>query len=178
MKFTETFYGYVGETQTIKVGKFEVTATIHHDGDHGAPWEEEDGHGEVSEWTARDKRPGERVLISDRQSKRFYDFAGAVELAKRDGWDTPPYGTGTKGERAARAAEADYRNLKAWADNEWYYVGIVLSVSCKGITLAEHGASLWGIESSAGDYLTETANDLLPEALRAAAAAKKALAAA
>lgn len=30
--------------------------TIEQDCDHGAPWEECDGHGEVSDWTTRDKR--------------------------------------------------------------------------------------------------------------------------
>ena len=59
---------------------------FYHDNDHGAPWDEEDGHGTVSEWTTRDKLSGELVLASDRHSKRFYDFAETCRIAKRDGW--------------------------------------------------------------------------------------------
>ena len=68
--------------------------------DMGPPWEEHDGHGPVSDWTTRDKRPGEMVLHQDGRSRRYYDFAGAVVLARKDGWDTEPYNTGTaKSER-------------------------------------------------------------------------------
>jgi hypothetical protein len=46
------------------------------------PWEWADGHGEVSGWRPKNsKRAGERVLYTDRNSVRFYDFAGAVETA-------------------------------------------------------------------------------------------------
>jgi len=55
-----------------------------------APWEREDGHGPVSDWTSRDKAPGELVLNKDRSSKRFYDFQAACELARKDGWGFLP----------------------------------------------------------------------------------------
>lgn len=60
------------------------------DDDMGPPWEENDGHGEVSDWTTRDKGPGELVLSADRFSKRYYDFAGACRIARRDGWGFLP----------------------------------------------------------------------------------------
>lgn len=88
--FAERFSGYAGETITCEVDGFTATATLHFDGDHGAPWEEECGHGPVSDWTRRDKLPGEFVLNEDRGSKRFYDFAGAVKIARRDGWGWLP----------------------------------------------------------------------------------------
>jgi hypothetical protein len=56
------------------------------DTDSGPPWEECDGHGVVSDWTRRDKCPGERVLCSDRGSKRYYDVQASTAIAKRDGW--------------------------------------------------------------------------------------------
>ena len=56
------------------------------DDDHGAPWEDCDGHGIVSEWTTRDKRPGERVLNSDGRSKRFYDVQATMQLAQQECW--------------------------------------------------------------------------------------------
>lgn len=65
-------------------------ATAPRDDHMGAPWEEHDGHGPVSEWTSRDKAPGELVLAEGRHSKRFYDFAEACRIARRDGWGFLP----------------------------------------------------------------------------------------
>ena len=47
-------------------------------------WEWGDGHGEVSEWTTRDKKPGEVVLCIDGRSRLYYDMQGAVKLARRE----------------------------------------------------------------------------------------------
>lgn len=170
-KFSEAFakYACAGDTISAEIEEFTIVARIVYDDDAGTPWEREDGHGPVSDWTRRDKRPGERLLNEDRGSKRYYDFAQAVQLAKRDGWEAPPYGQGTKGERAARAAEHDFKVLRAWCNDEWKYCGIVLSVVKDDVTLTEHAASLWGIELNYPDsdnaYLTEVANELLDEAL-------------
>lgn len=175
--FTKSFEKYAcdGDTISCDVDGLTIIARIERDDSSDAPWDREDGHGPVSKWTTRDKQPGERVLHSDRGSHRYYDFAEAVKIAKRDGWDCAPYGQGTPGERAARAAERDFENLKAWCNDEWHYVGIVLSVECDGITLDYHAASLWGIEcnypGSDNLYLTEVANELLDEAVEVGRAA-------
>lgn len=59
--------------------------------------------------------------------------------------------------------------LEAWFDDEWFYCGVVLSVIKNGVTLVNYGPALWGIEANypGGDnsYLTEVANELLPEAI-------------
>ena len=59
--------------------------------------------------------------------------------------------------------------IAAWERGDWYFVGLVLSVSIDGYTLDDHAASLWGIDCNhpGGDnaYIQEIANDLLPEAL-------------
>lgn len=166
------FTGQLDDGDSITVGQFTVTAHIVRDDDMGAPWKEHDFHGPVSEWTRRDKSPGERVLCEHHGSRRYYDFAEAVKIAKRDGWDAPPFGQGTPnellGERAARAAEADFKRLRDWCRDAWWWVGVVLSVAKAGHTLDDHAASLWGIESDAGDYFSDVANDLLPEALAVA----------
>lgn len=81
---------YDGETFEFEHNGVAYVATIERDDCHGAPWEEEDGHGDVSEWTTRDKLPGEMVLNEDGRSKRFYDFAGACKIARRDGWGFLP----------------------------------------------------------------------------------------
>lgn len=59
--------------------------------------------------------------------------------------------------------------MKAWARNEWFYCGIVLSVEKNDVMLNCHAASLWGVEANypgtENEYLTIVANDLLDEAL-------------
>jgi hypothetical protein len=61
---------------------------------------------------------------------------------------------------------ADYDRLRKWCSDQWHYCGIVVTAYREGIALGS--ASLWGIESDAGDYLLEVANELLPEALEEA----------
>jgi len=74
------------EERTIEGRTYRVRINVQDDTDMGAPWEEHDGHGPVSDWTTREKHPGERLLNSDRGSKRYYDVAEANRIAKRDGW--------------------------------------------------------------------------------------------
>lgn len=86
------------------------------------PWEMEEGHRPVTDWTRRSKHPGEWSLCSDRGSSRYYNFQEAMQTAKIDGWDAPPYGVGTKGERALRAVKEDYEWLRRWCSGDWCYV--------------------------------------------------------
>ena len=72
---------YDGATFTHNGRTFHVS--IERDDHHGAPWIENDGHGPVTEWLSRDKKPGERVLHSDRWSKIFYDFAESIAITER-----------------------------------------------------------------------------------------------
>ena len=200
----ETFHD--GETFDFTVNGKTYTATIEHDENHGAPWDECDGHGEVTDWEWRDKLPGELVLSEDRHAKRFYDFAGAVKLARRDGWGFLPGDLETdevmpgiwrarvapnfrhgdyrficiagdineaiRGTYAshratfttarayhAAAARADYENLRAWCNNQWCYIGVVVRRKGDEMFCAET-QSLWGIESNAGAYIRETAEEL------------------
>lgn len=140
-----------------------------YDDTHGAPWDEEDGHGPVSEWTSRDKRPGEMILCQDRHSKRFYDFAAAVAIARAEGWDAAPY-TGTRGERAARAAMRDFNRLREWCTDQWNYVGVVVHLLDDDGDDMNEAASLWGIESDDYDYHRDVAKELADEILDALAA--------
>ena len=184
---------------------FTVTARIEFDDYQDPPWEREDGHGPVTGWESRDKMPGEMVLNTDRGAKRFYDFAAACKIARRDGWVFLPAplqtsqdiggtwtaksadfeaqsmdinvairavydksrATMTPREYAAGAALRDYRVLRAWCDDEWFYCGIVVTVSRNGIDLATE--SLWGIECNYPDsgnaHLGETARELADEAI-------------
>lgn len=130
---------------------------IERDEGSAEPWVEHDGHGPVSEWTTREKKPGERVLVSDHGSKRYYDWAEAIRIAKRDQWGMAGDEGLSKGAKAERAVQADFDRLKAWCDDEWYWCGVVVTATQTGRTYHE---SLWGIESDSPDYHTEVAYEL------------------
>lgn len=155
--------------KTLELHGLTFRVTTEQDTDRGAPWEECDGHGPVSDWTSRDKLPGELVLNSDGRQRRYYDFAEACRIARRDGWDAPPYGTGTARQRAARAARADFEHLRAWCSDEWAYMGVIVDLLDDEGDVIDSD-SLWGID---GDdvYLDEVARDMA-EGLAATAADK------
>lgn len=84
------------DNDTFERADHTFHVTFPFDDSNRKPWEECEGHGPVSEWTTRDKAPGELVLCEDRGYKRFYDYQAAVKLAKHDRWNSPPYKTGTR----------------------------------------------------------------------------------
>ena len=76
----------------------------------------------------------------------------------------------TLARRRARAQSV----MDAWQNNEWFWCGIVLSVSRNGVVLDGRAAGLWGVECNypvfskrrrVNAYLLEVANELLPEAV-------------
>lgn len=162
--------------QTITVRGLTFAVTHEPDTAHGAPWSEEDGHGPVTDWTSRDKQPGERVLCEDRGSRRYYDFAEAMKIAKRDGWGIAPERVAAWTESAGRAptaaqiAEAavnyDFARLRDWCADRWYYVGVCVELLNVDDEPTGETRSLWGIESDAGEYLDETAHELADEIAR------------
>ncbi len=135
----------------------------------GPPWEEEGGHGPVSEWTRRDKTPGEWVLCEDRDSKRYYDFSEAMRMAKKDGWDAPPHGVGTKGERALRAVKADFEWLRGWCNDTWRYVTLHVILFGEegefGFAKIEYEEYIGGVEYdySSNGYWLEVAKEMASE---------------
>ena len=180
--FEEKFDDYAcdGEAITCEKDGFTIVARIERDDDMGPPWKEHDGHGRVSEWRPKDsKRPGEKVISQHGDSCRFYDWQEAIKTARREMWDAPPYGTGTDGERAERAVQRDFENLKAWCDDEWTWCSLILCVSKGGIEIEDYAACLCGVElnhpnSEDGNaHLTQMANELLDTALESAKGARK-----
>lgn len=86
-----------------------------------------------------------------------YDFVARLE---RD-YDTKP----------TDSECYDDADIQRWKNDEWFYGGLVLSVSRNGVQLSDHAASLWGIECNFGkdnDYLTEVAHELQGEAFAVA----------
>lgn len=143
MTFTERFNSFVCEGDSIacETGSFRIVAHIVRDDCRDAPDKRQDGF-----WPS---------LIKDAPG-----FIGP--------------GRNFRDRYAKAKAEAE-AVMEAWRKDEWFYCGIVLSVFVGEIALAPHAASLWGVEAnypgSDNSYLTEVANELLPEAIDAARAA-------
>ena len=150
------------ENIKINVGgkDFVFAVDIERDDDAGAPWECCDGHGPVSDWERRDKRPGEMILHESRGMRRFYDYAEACRIALRDGWNAAPYDIPgeTARQRAARAALADFEYLRGWCKGEWHYVGVIVTLlGDDDGERTEISDSVWGLEASDKDRLREEA---------------------
>ncbi|MEM1087863.1 MAG: hypothetical protein AAGH90_09040 [Pseudomonadota bacterium] len=139
MTFTERFQSFVceGDSLTCEVAGFEIIARIVRDDCPDAPDERQDGF-----WPS---------LYIDAPG-----FIGAGPNHRQ---------------RFAKAQARAEAVMEAWRKDEWFYCGIVLSVAFEGILLDDHAASLWGIEANYPDsdnaYLSDVANELLPEALDA-----------
>lgn len=158
----------------------QFRAYVELDDCNDAPWDSSEGHGIVSDWTRRDKKPGELILCEDRGSRRFYNFAQTIIKARADGWGVGESEvqaltqklarTPTKGEIIERAVQLDYEYLRAWCNDEWQYIGVcVCLLDGEGEPVGnKYDAAIWGIESDADDYIRETARELTGDALREA----------
>jgi len=93
---------YVGSTVTTTHDGFDLSLRMESDDYMPAPWDNEDGHGPVSDWRRprynghAHKYPGELELCNDHGSARFYDFAEACRIARRDGWGVSPASLGQR----------------------------------------------------------------------------------
>lgn len=181
---------YNGDTFEYQGYTFKVE--YNRDDDMQAPWEEHDGHGIVSDWTSRDKAPGERVLSEDRGSRRYYDVQASMRKARKEqwgpihcatcgqessseqGWEaytkgthaTPmdhPFVRESAGKQAARAVEADYEYLRAWCHDEWEWTYAVVMLLDDDGDETRETASLGGIDGDHGTYLTDVAYELAEE---------------
>jgi len=102
-----------------------------------------------------------------------YVCAGDAITWKAEGFDL----TATL-ERDEDTKPTDYEcysadDIQRWKDDEWFYGGLVVSVSINGVELSDHAASLWGIDCNFGEnnsYLAEVAQELQAEALTTARA--------
>jgi len=151
-----------------------------HDEDMQEPWKEHDGHGIISDWTHRDKRAGERVLVQDRygRAKQYYDIAATIQQATKDGWgisekseqelETRLGRKPTKREIIAESVEQDYQRMRAWCHDEWHWCGVVVTMieDINGDAVENIDASVWGIDGDdQTEYLTETAYELADECI-------------
>jgi hypothetical protein len=59
-------------------------------------------------------------------------------------------------------------DIERWKNDEWFYCGVVVSVSLNGVELSDHASSLWGVDCNFGDdnaYLADVAQELEEDAL-------------
>lgn len=162
----------LSDGDTFTHAGLQFIVSIEDDTDQPAPWEREEGHGPVSEWTRRDKKPGEWLLMSERYSKCFYDAAGAMEIAKRERWGlndealaalTAKLGrTPTKAQICAEAVRRDFEHLKDWCNDGWSYVGVCVRHVSQD-DMDKYSYACWGMESNDPEYLTEMAHSLAGE---------------
>lgn len=154
MSFMEKFQNYVclGDSISVDIGDYTVTARIAHD----------------------DTIECEACLLCkpDERDCGFWpslDPNAAGFIGAGNGWRK------RFGEQRAKAEFV----MAAWKNDEWFYCGIILSVTIGETELTDHTASLWGIEANYPDsdngYLFTVANELLPEALDAAKAERERL---
>ena len=150
MTFTERFQTFVceGDSITCEIAGFEITARIVRDDCTDAPDERQDGF-----WPSLYKDAPGFIGPGPNHRQRFAEAQAKAEAV-----------------------------MEAWRRDEWFYCGIVLSVALEGVTLERDAAALFEIEANYPDgdnaYLTEVAQELLPEALDAGRAAARRLCAA
>lgn len=143
---------------------FKFKATFEHDPDCSPL--DDDGHGAVSDWVTRDKKPGELVLCRDGSYKRYYHYQSACQLALVDKWNAYPYNEGseTPRQQAAKAAMADFKFLKSWFEDEWGYVVVCVTLLDDEGEETDVREYLGGVQTL-GDYHLEEARILADELL-------------
>jgi len=144
--FTTSFSSYVSEGDSISVelpSGFTLLATIHRDDTQDSPEERQDGF-----WPSLDP-----------------ENAGYV-------------GAGVSEEEFAKHLASAHHVMESWERDEWFYAGVDVRVFRSGVELVKHyEQALWGIEANYpqrddapndNSYLTDTANELIDEALELA----------
>jgi hypothetical protein len=108
----------------------------------------------------------------------FPQFDGYVCEGDSIKWSAEGFDLTATLERDDDTKPTDYEcysadDIQRWKDDEWFYGGLVVSVSINGVELSDHAASLWGIDCNFGDdnsYLAEVAKELEGEAIETARA--------
>lgn len=150
---------YVGDQVRYELpGGLYAIVKIEYDTDYSPPWKNSDGHGVVSDWEYRGEANGRWELCEDSYSRRYYDWRETLKIAKRDGW-------GHRNGDIMDAVRRDYEYLRAWCNDTWYYVGVVVELYDANDELIGED-SCWGYESYCKDYLCSEARSWLCWMLR------------
>lgn len=135
----------------------EFDVEIVNDMDASKPWEQGCGLGIVLDRDAA-LTPGQTYIAMP----NGYVFAWSETMAKarKEGWGRPqgkPYTSRKIRNKTQAAAQQQLDHFVAWLNDEWCYVGIVVTHS-DGKT-----ASLWGIEGNEYEYHRGIIQELISE---------------
>ena len=155
---------YNGDTIERDGHKFTVNFPL--DEIVGKPWEDGDVQGIVDFQVSRPKKPGERVLFSDRRHyKTFFDWQGTVKKAREQGWGIDLHRLSAWAARIGRqptkrmiaeaAAEDNFKWMRRWMREEWEYVGI--QISTKDGVIDTH----WGYDTDGKEYLSREVDRII-----------------
>lgn len=163
---------------TIEHNGLTFRVTTEHDDSMRAPWREHDGHIEVREVRATEwgrgympgKRAGDVVLHWGRWTAYVYNLPDALKRAREESWGLSDEARAALTKRLGRepsarevtaeAVRLDAERMRAWINDEWSWVGVVVTLlDVEGAETHEH-ESMWGIESDSPDYHEEVAREL------------------
>jgi hypothetical protein len=131
------------EIHTVDGKQYRVRIVA--DDSHDPPWLSSDCHGVVvtrNEWNIQ---ADDYKLLT---YNTVYDFAASRKKAL-EVWGLDP-------SDVEDAVQDDYKYLKAYADGEWSYVGVIVSPVVEK-------ESLFGIESNEKDYIESVIGDLIKD---------------
>lgn len=131
------------------------------------------------------------VMPGDTITCTVGDFTATARIHRDDCTDRPdqrqdgfwpsldPNNAGYIGPKTARTLARHraktHAIMQAWADDEWFYCGVTVTVEACGVQITgNYSNALWGVEcnfpGSKNTYLRDVANELLPQALEEARA--------
>lgn len=150
-------------TGSISIGN-DLYATLKtlDDDDNTPPWQREDGHGDIYEVRPNYVcEPGGPDMPLGRN--HIYDMQESYKIALNEKWGINQDKL-TPEEQAREAVQADYDRMQAWTNDEWRYINLVVSITDSDGTEIVSKV-LGGIEDDNDDYILDTANELLEEAI-------------
>lgn len=148
------------------------------------PWEEFDGHGIIrhaySAWGRPDKKPGEKIIHSDRGDWWLYDVQASTEKARREKWGLAAEEVAkmaaklgrapTQGEITAAAVARDADYCAGWLDGRYSWVCIsayVLGREGEEVESDHLGGVEWD-NHGGNEYAEECAGEVVANALHSA----------
>lgn len=130
------------------------------------PQQRSDGHGDVSALhtlESDDELQARGYWVLKRERGGYvtvYNARTSLQMAICDGW-----GPGKSMSAKRRAVRRDYEFLRGWYQDQWEYVGVTVERLSGTPQQKGQKASLWGIESCAGRYLSDVARELADDLL-------------
>lgn len=128
------------------------------------------------EFRHRNKQP-ERIKMAKTPKIKFPEFNAFACIGDSIQWENGGFDFSARLEFDGDTDIEDFecfskKSINSWKNDEWFFVGVVVSVELNGVLLSDHSASLWGIEcnfpsrrKNPNKYLSEVAKELEGEAM-------------